>query len=227
MAFKSTLLNTTSSALTSEVFSLAGTPSLMMIEPDTEPIIEIDSDLRKITVPQELYNIGVQGDHLAETIFFTCPRYFDEKDLSEHSCIIRCINAGKEYFESPVVEMVAENDTLRFGWELDNRATRYSGVINFTVQFETVDNGVKYQWQTTPATLNILAGLNIEETITEKDDMLFRSLSNQVQSLQYQVDSLITEVEYLASMKTQLDTLTSEVNNLKNNVVYVHDDNEN
>lgn len=228
MAYKSSLLNTSSmfSQSISQTSFLESTPSLMMVNPNKEPIIEIDADLRKITVPQKLYNIGVAGDCCAETIFFSCPRYFDGEDLSLHTCIIRCINARKEYFEDNIVEMNVSDDNLHFGWKLDERATRYSGVINFTVQFETVNSGCGYQWQTTPAQLNILAGLNIEETITEKDDTLFRTLSNQVQLLQSSVDSLILQVDTLLTMKNQLDKLTLEIENLKNNVVYTYD-NEN
>lgn len=228
MAYKSTFLNTTSSGLTSQLqiqsHSIENIPSLMMLNPDTEPVIEIDADLRKITVPQELYNIGVAGDCCAETIYFTCPRYFDGEDLSLHTCIIRCINAKKEYFEDETVEMNVNEDNLHFGWKVDERATRYSGIINFTVQFETINNGCKYQWQTTPATLNVLEGLKIEETITEKDDTLFRSLSNQVQSIQHQMDSLSLQVETLLTMKNQLDKLIMDFESLRNNVVYVHDD---
>ncbi len=229
MAYKSTLLNT-SSALTSQTAhslnsqNILSTPSLMMVNPDTEPVIEIDADLRKITVPKELYDIGVAGDCCAETIYFTCPRYFDGEDLSKHTCIIRCINAKKEYFEANTIEMNVNNNSLHFGWKIDERATRYSGVINFTVQFEGTNNNCNYQWQTTPAQLNILAGLNIEETITDKDNTLFRTLSNNVQSLQKQVDTLILQIESLLESKFEFDKLKLEFDKMKNNVVYVHDD---
>lgn len=221
MAYKSTLLNTTSSTLTTSSNKI---PSLMMVSPDTEPIIEIDANLRKITVPQELYNIGVAGDCCAETVYFSCPRYFDGEDLSLHTCIIRCINAKKEYFEDETIEMNVNENNLHFGWKIDERATRYSGVINFTVQFEGTNNGCDYQWQTTPAQLNILAGLNIEETITEKDNTLFRTLSNQVQLLQSKVDSLTLQVENLTVTKKQLDKLILDFENLENNVVYIYND---
>ena len=224
MAFKSNLLNTSSTIspnIQSESF--VEKPLLKMVNPNTEPVIEINADLRKITVPQELYNIGVVGDCCAETVYFTCPRYFDGEDLSTHTCIIRCINAKKEYFEDETIEMTVNDDSLYFGWKLDERATRYSGVINFTIQFES-NVGCSYQWQTTPAQLNILAGLNIEETITEKDNTLFRSLSNQVQNLQMQVNSLVSEIEDLVTMKNQLDKLILDFEILKNNVVYAYDE---
>jgi hypothetical protein len=120
--------------------------------------------------------------------------------------------------------MTVNDDSLYFGWKLDERATRYSGIINFTVQFETKNSNCPYQWQTTPAQLNILAGLNIEETITEKDNTLFRTLSNQVQTLQKRVDSLSLEVETLLTMKSQLDKLELDIKYLQDNVVYILDE---
>ena len=210
--FKSTLLNNSYSAVT------------LIAQDNDEPALTIDSNLRKITVPQQLYNIGVAGDHLCEEIFFECPRYFDGNDLSEHDCIIRFINAGKEYGESNITNMTVNEDSLVFGWKLDNYVTRYSGVISFTVQFETAKDGIQYQWQTTPAQLNILAGLNIEQTITEKDDVLFRTLSNQVNDLQKSVEQLKIQVSMIDSLKSQVDKLSADVKYLQENVVYTLDE---
>ena len=99
MAFKSSLLSkaTNSQSIANSMNSTNPEHgiSLMMLEPDTEPIIQIESDLRHITIPKELYNIAVTGDHLSETIYFQIPRYFDGEDLSGHDCLIRYINAGK------------------------------------------------------------------------------------------------------------------------------------
>ena len=210
--FKSTLLNNSYSAVT------------LIAQDNDEPALTIDSNLRKITVPQQLYNIGVAGDHLCEEIFFECPRYFDGNDLSEHDCVVRYINAGKEYGEFNVTNMTINDDSLLFGWEIDNYVTRYSGVINFTVQFNTVLDGIKYQWQTTPAQLNILAGLNIEQTITEKDDVLFRTLSNQVKNLQKTVEQLKEKVGLIDDLSAQVTTLSNDVAYLKENVVYALDE---
>lgn len=221
MQYKSSLLNNASSSIASSTpFSSTDIPSLMMLNPNTEPIIEIDSDLRKITVPQELFNIAVCGDHLSETIYFTCPRYFDGNDLSEHTCLIRFINGGNEYGESSVIDITVESDVLRFGWAIDNYVTRYSGKIQFTVQFETENNGIKYQWQTTPAELNIMAGLNIEKTITEKDDVLFRTLTRQIQELQEQVNAMQVDMDFVTELQKRVDRLELEVKYLQDNVVY-------
>lgn len=225
MAFKSSLLSkaSNSQALANSINSsnsIDSGISLMMLDPDTEPVIQIDSDLRHITIPKELYNIAVTGDHLSETIYFLIPRYFDGEDLSGHDCLIRYINAGKEYGESDVCGVEVTNDHIKFGWQIDNCATRYSGTLKFTVQFETIQNGVEYQWQTTPAELYILAGLDIEKTLSEKDDVLFRTLTTQIQELQKMLVSIQTETDKISSLESQIEKLTTDVEYLKENVVY-------
>lgn len=219
--YKSKLLNDVMKEMQSvNKNEVSNNVSLLIADPEGEPVIQIDSDLRKITIPDELKDIAVAGDHLSETIYFTCPRYFDGNDLSEHRCLIRYINAGNEYGEADVKDLNAETDTIKFGWALDNYVTRYSGIVSFTVQFETVDDTLKYQWQTTPAELNILAALNIEETITDKNDTLFRTLSNQVAILQEKVKSLEEEIEVLKSSAQTISSIQNDVNYIKENVVY-------
>ena len=198
--------------------------SPLMVEPENEPVIEINADLRHITIPEELKDIAVTGDHLCETIYFSCPRYFDGEDLSNHSCIIRYINAGNEYGECDVVDITTENDRIKFGWSIDNKATRYSGIIKFTVQFETISDSIEYQWQTTPAELNILPGLNIESTITDQDDVLFRSLTRRISALEEKVAEFDITIQAIENLINQIDQLQKDVDYLKENVVYTLSD---
>lgn len=218
--------NSLQSSASVSTFNL--TPSLFMVEPSSEPVITIDSDTRQISIPKELYNVGVTGDHVCETIYFKLPRYFDGKDLSEHTCVIRFINAGSEYGETDkndIVDLTIDDEFITFGWKIDNRVTRYKGIIEFTVQFETKNNNIiEYQWQTTPAQLNILAGLNIEKTITEKDDILFRSLTNQIDSLQDQVKDLENRLASAELFINKINQLSKDVDYIKENVVYVLDE---
>lgn len=198
--------------------------SPLMVEPENEPVIEINADLRHLTIPEELKDIAVTGDHLCETIYFSCPRYFDGEDLSNHSCIIRYINAGNEYGECDVVDITTENDRIKFGWSIDNKATRYSGIIKFTVQFETISDSIEYQWQTTPAELNILPGLNIESTITDQDDVLFRSLTRRISALEEKVAEFDITIQAIENLINQIDQLQKDVDYLKENVVYTLSD---
>lgn len=229
MSFNSQLLNDLSEPTNSSSSNFSTTTlksetpiSLMSLRPELEPVIEIDADARKITVPDELYNIGVEGDHRAEKIFFTCPRYFDDNDLSQCNCVIRCINAGKEYCEFPTTDLEIDDDSIKFGWLIENPATRYKGEILFTVQFElTDDNSIDYQWQTTEAKLNVLPGISIGSTITSKDDLLFRRLSIQVEELQSEVNSLKLIIKQYEDSLHKIGALENKVNYLEDNVVYV------
>ena len=222
MAFSSSLLSKASEFQTMKNQSLSNSNpysiSLMRMSVETEPVIEIDSDTRKITIPEELFNIGVTGDHRCETIYFQISRYFDDIDLSTHDCIIRFVNAGNEYGEENVCDVEVSNTHIKFGWSIDKRVTRYSGKVEFTVQFETID---QYQWQTIPAQLNILAGLNIEKTITEKDDVLFRTLTNQISEIKDRLNSIQISSDKIESLSNKLEKLEKEVDYLKNNVVYI------
>lgn len=228
MAYKNILLSNlgtiqknTDSAQPSTLLSDIATFS---INPSTEPTIEIDCDSRMINIPDEIRSIGiVAGDHMAETFYFHIPRYFDDKDLSEHRAIIRYINAGKEYGESEAVNLKIEENDLTLGWQIDNKATRYAGEISFTIQFETVEDGIKYQWQTLPASLTVKSGLDIETTITDKDDLLFRTLNKQIQDLQNKFDSLINSdlIKNSDIYFNKINTLEESIKYLEENVVYV------
>lgn len=189
-----------------------------------EEIIVVDSGLRNIIVPQTLKTVGVAGDHKAEALFFQIPRYFDGNDLSTHNALIRFINAGNEYGEYQITSKAIDDDFIVLGWQVSNYVTRYSGTVNFTVQFETADsNGIEYQWQTVPAQLIVLPGLKIEATITDKDDSLFRKLSVQVQMLQEKMNSLPNASELnktIESLYDSINKLKNKISYLENNVVY-------
>lgn len=193
--------------------------------PSTEIIIEIDSENRLINVPEEMKNIAVSGDHVSETVYFRISRYFDNQDFSEHNCIIRAINAGKEYVECNAINLEVTDDYIIFAWLIDKNVTRYSGTIEFTIQFETINDTVtEYQWQTTPAQLNILKGIDVENAVTDKDDLLFRWLSKKVDKLQETVDKMEKKMDSIDYLVTQIDILEKKVEYIENNVVYILDE---
>ena len=193
--------------------------------PTTETIIEIDSENRLINVPEEMKDIAVSGDHVSETLYFKISRFFDNQDFSEHNCIIRVINAGKEYVECNAINVVVTDDYITFAWLIDKNVTRYSGTIEFTIQFETInDTVIEYQWQTTPAQLNILKGIDIENAVTEKDDLLFRWLSKKVDKLQETVNKMEKKMDSIDYLVEQIEILEKKVEYIENNVVYILDE---
>lgn len=59
-----------------------------MIIPEDEPRFIINANTRKISIPSEFGFLAVKKDHRAETIYFEIDRYFDDEDLSTHTCIV-------------------------------------------------------------------------------------------------------------------------------------------
>ena len=71
-------------------------PSIAVLLPTDEKIYEVDLDTRQIEAPEY---VSVSSDHLAEVIYFKCPRFYDGVDLAETTCVIEYVNAeGKAYF---------------------------------------------------------------------------------------------------------------------------------
>ena len=52
--------------------------------PLDEEVFAINADTREITIPRSFENagVGVQGDELAEVVYFTIDRFFDSVDLA-------------------------------------------------------------------------------------------------------------------------------------------------
>lgn len=168
--------------------------------PLDEPFFEIDANTRKITVPENFRTNGasVQGDHLAEIIFFRIARFFDYTDLSTCDITINWkmgTNEGKTSrfikFDKPykVVDMNQEAETsyVVFGWPINDVVTEKSGQLTFAVEFSkkatnlnTNEEEIIYRFNTLPTTVNIKDGLVIGENVevVSLDTDIIRTLIN-------------------------------------------------
>ena len=63
---------------------------MWLILPRDEGLFEIDANSRKINIPAEFSRngVGVQGDELAEIIYFSIDRYFDTTDLYDKDIFV-------------------------------------------------------------------------------------------------------------------------------------------
>lgn len=198
----------------------------MMLNPNTEPEITVDMDARTITVPEELKNIGVVADHNAETVYIRIPSTtFDGIDLTSKTAYVEFINAGKEYDVYQITDVTVESNSIKLGWTIDNRVTRYSGKVEFLLSFELDTN---YKWSTTPTSINVLGGLDIDSTIPKTETAVVSALFNRVNELEAIVnnsmmssDGIYSEIR---SLRTQVEILQDDIEYLKNHVVYILDD---
>ena len=121
--------------------------------PIEEPLFEINANTRNITIPDEFKNgISVQGDEIAETIFFSIDRYFDTTDFYSDYIVpvVQWKYADeKDYHLSATTGKVVIEDknsktggTIKvvFGWPVSSEVTERATNIQFGVRFYTIVN---------------------------------------------------------------------------------------
>lgn len=166
----------------------------------------IDPDTRVITVPKDFAKngVGVVGDHLAELLFFSMPRFFDVVDLFKCKIYVYWRNTGlKDYAEPHISEPIAvypEGDDLHFGWYLTEEATEIAGQIEFSVEFIIKDETtgeVTFRLYTQPAKITIKNSIDMDASgiIPEDRESLIysRAIYSNVVNLLTAAPAIITE----------------------------------
>lgn len=148
--------------------------------PLDEPPFDINANTRTITVPAGFKSVSglcVEGEQLAEMLFFRVDRFFDAMDLS--SCDISVqwkLPGGREYIT--MVHMIdiiseAEAGKLIFACPLTAEITQMAGPVEFSVHFTKLggSNSIAYRFNTLPAKASISAALKLEnpDLVKESD----------------------------------------------------------
>lgn len=143
---------------------------------------EINANARSISIPAEYKKngIAVQGDDLAEIVYFKVDRYFDYMDLNTADIYIQWETpkgADGQSIKSVSTEYIrdieSEPGKLIFGWAISNKITGTPGTLKFSVRFfkwkdkaENLEPGAKreldYSFSTLTAQIPIQAGLNFD-----------------------------------------------------------------
>jgi hypothetical protein len=108
--------------------------------PTADNIYNIDIKTREIDAPLFL---GLEKDHVSETIYFIIDRYADYMDLASTSCIISYINAdGESYlYAIPFYDIYtyASINKMIIPWNLTNSVTKKPGTVKFAITFFKTD----------------------------------------------------------------------------------------
>lgn len=165
-----------------------------LILPRDEDLFEIDANSRKIAIPADFARngIGVQGDELAEIVYFSIDRYFDITDLYDKDIFIQweapngdkglsvTINKTLNYIPGKVV----------FGWPIVQEMTKEAGNIKFAVRFYARDMSntehplLVYSFGTLTSTIKINQALDfnitdpelISKSIIDKNKQIYDNL---------------------------------------------------
>ena len=150
----------------------------------------IDANTRVISVPNAFKKngIAVQGDDLAEIVYFEIDRYFDYMDLNTCEIYIQWETpkdpqgqTTKMVSTEYIRDIESKPGKLIFGWAITKPMTKYSGNLKFSVRFfKWNDKGAAeagaekktiYTFNTLTASVPIQAsiGFNSDETYDLED----------------------------------------------------------
>lgn len=136
----------------------------------SDDMLTIDLELRTITIPPGIRNIGVESDEDVKRLYFRMPRMYGTYDLSEFSFRINYRNANQEGDIYLVEDKAVEGDNITFSWEIGRHAAKYKGNVQFIVCLKKADSAgaIQQEWNTTVATLPSLEGLEVEAAVPEE-----------------------------------------------------------
>ena len=140
---------------------------------DEEPFF-IDANKRSITVPKDFVanGVSVQGDEIAEILFFKINRFFDATDLSQCNIYIQWRSSEVDDNGNPVEglsrtwiqDIDSEPGYLIFGWPISSKITKAAGNVTFSVRFYRFNStdDLIYSFSTLDQTVKILPALDYD-----------------------------------------------------------------
>ena len=189
--------------------------------PSNEPRFIIDANSREINIPFEFSFLGVIGDHKAETIYFEIDRYFDDEDLSTHTCVIQFVNKNPKTLECneglyPVTTMDINSidGKIIFGWNIMNDVTQIAGDIHFSIRFYSIDSNNKFTYNFNTLTANsiILDTLDVKRTsIIEISPSELQAWNDKMNQMNLKAEQTLQETSEI--LQTYEIASVDEVNN--------------
>lgn len=134
----------------------------------TSDSITVDSDLRKIIIPDSIRILGVESDEEVLDLKFSLPRYYGRYDLSEFKIWISYLTANGEPDAHEVKEIITDEDTIAFVWQIGRHTTSYRGDVVFAIRLcKYFGHIILKEFNTTIATLPVLEGLQTGEAVVQ------------------------------------------------------------
>ena len=173
----------------SYIKNLADINPLYTVLPLDEDVFDVNLNTRKIEIPQHFKENGVsvQGDEIAEVLYFKVNRFFDAQDLAyminsddandkDRMRIYiqwRSAQAGEngkliEGVSVPwVIDMTTYPNYILFGWPISSKITGKEGTIDFAVRFfKFQDRNITYSLSTLTHSVTVKPSLDFD--ITQK-----------------------------------------------------------
>lgn len=210
------------------------------ILPLDEEVFEIDANTRTIKVPDSFKNngISVQGDEVAEIVYFRINRFFDSMDLALRDIYIEWKSAAKDENGKEitgvsvpwVIDTESDPGYIIFGWALSSKITAAAGTVTFAARFYTFDKEkeiLEYSLSTLQQTATIKPSLNfnlkdiiMDGSLIDDPDSL---ISDRFKNSQLSSGAVQAEIPtWILDLKTADDTLVEVDEATGKNIVYVN-----
>lgn len=140
--------------------SLYNPPTILARIPASETVYTINLNTRVASAPTYL---GVEGDHMAEYIFYEMDRYLDNYDLAQCVGVVSFRNAkNEEYmYVIPAYDIQSVPGKIIFAWDIQSPITKYAGTVQFAFKFFKIDKlsgELLYELNTLVARSKVLVG---------------------------------------------------------------------
>ena len=161
--------------------------------PLDEARFEINANTRDIIIPSEFRRlVGVEGDHIAETLIFSIDRFVDYIDLlpsaTNHMQIYIQWKDELEQDRATAVSIIhydEKTQKILFGWPLSSEVTKKARNINFSVRFFVKIEGsdtITYSFNTKTHSITIApalqANLNANIEMDSAADSYINAIKN-------------------------------------------------
>ena len=149
-----------------------------------ENTLIINKNLRTITIPESVKNLGVESDDGVLRLQFTMPKTYGDIDLSAFNIRINYTNAAGEGDVYPVVDNAVAGDNITFSWLVGRFATKAKGNVKFNVCLRELDEAgdVAREFNTTPAVLPVLEGLETTGAVVQQNPDILEEMQRELSS---------------------------------------------
>lgn len=167
--------------------------------------LNVDENLRIITIPKIKNVFGIKGDIEVNRLTFSLPRYYSGFDMSEFSVRVNYVNANKEanYYEAD--DVTPDEENITFSWLMGSDVTAYAGDVKFSIKlYKKQDSKVIKVFNTKSGVGTVYEGLDVEDTVTPEEQ----------QTLLEQIEAEIKEdiKDAVNEINTARDAFLSEIN---------------
>lgn len=153
---------------------------------EADKTLVINNDLRTITIPPSVKNLGVESDDGVLWLHFRMPSMYGDIDLSTFKIRINYMNANGEGDVAIAKNVSVADGFITFSWKIERKAAAFKGYVNFVVCLKNMDMSgvITEEFNTTVAKLPVLKGLETTEQVVQQNPDVLEAILARLDSLE-------------------------------------------